>query len=237
MNITKVWKEWVVPLIIGVIAAAIYNGIQRIPPIFAVPYMNHAQIVTLVRFCYVVALTVGSIFIGRMLERHAIPSPLPGLLGNVPRQSKIFVLEVEGTQPLDSQKSNWKFFITNCTTRIVRRVEFGTLRSEIGGYEIYFNEIVVMQPGQKVQLTYQVYSRRALDRDSRHNSTLWDFGMDHAYGRGTTYFWYDIYIQYREADDDSVRDAGVVGVCFDLTNKILKVEGAEDYRKDRYRWL
>jgi hypothetical protein len=232
MNIAKVWKDWIVPVIVGVIASAIYEAIRRVPSIVSVPHLNDAQLGSLFRLCFFIALTFLLVYVGRMLERHEVALPIPGLSG--PSQSKQFVLEVAGSQPLDSQSSEWRFFITNCTTQILRSVELGTIRSEIGAFEICFNEITVIQPGQKVQLTYEIYSRRAADVLKQKKATLWDFGEDHSWGgRGTTYFWYDIPIRYRIGDGNSFHDGGVVGVCFDLHNKLLKVEGAELYRGDR----
>jgi hypothetical protein len=152
----------------------------------------------------------------------------------LPSSQAIFVLEVEGSQPLSSELSDWKFLITHCGTRTIRYVELGRTRSEIGAYEIVFKEIPVMVAAQKVSVSYEVIPRRQDDRYNERRATLWDFARDHAGERGSTYLWYDISIQYRDADD-SIRDGGVVGVCFDLDKQILKTEGADYYRKNNFR--
>jgi len=144
----------------------------------------------------------------------------------------LFVLEVEGSQPLGSSNSDWKFLLTNCATHTVRYVQLDKIRSEIGAYEIHFKEIPVLLPGQKAAVEYEVVSRRA---DDRSHPTLLDFGRDHAGERGNTYLWYDIPIRYRDAGDSN-RDGAVAGVCFDLHKKILKTEGAEIWRADRAKW-
>ena len=143
----------------------------------------------------------------------------------------LFVLEVEGSQPLDTKLSDWKILLTNCCMRTVTYVQLGPLRSEIGAYEIFFKEIPVMIPNQKTAVEYEVIPRREDERHKRQRATLWDFGMDHAGERGHTYIWYDIPVRYRDADN-SARNADAVSVCFDLAQKILKTEGVE-YWKDQ----
>lgn len=149
------------------------------------------------------------------------------------RQSQTFVLEVDGTRPLDGD-SDWKFYLTNCSTRILRYVQIGMLRSEIGAFQIGFNEVPVMQPGEKASLCYHVFPRRQIDVYSNRTFTLWDFAIDHAGERGSTFIWYDLAVQYRD-DDDSMRDGGLLGVCFDLDKKILKTEGADYFRENSYQ--
>jgi len=144
-----------------------------------------------------------------------------------------FVMEVAGTPPLSS--TDWKFLLTNCGARAVRYAQLSTIRSEIGAYEICFKEIPFLQAGNKVTVDYEVIPRREDDRDNMRRATLLDFGKDHAGERGHTYLWYDISIQYRDADD-SIRDGGVVSVCFDLAKQILKTEGADYWRKNRAIW-
>jgi hypothetical protein len=214
---------------------AIWALIQHLASVH-VPYFRIAAIFQLL---YFVLIALIGVFIGRGLERGVFVAPTDGgVVRPKMRQSQTFVLEVEGTQPLDSAGSDWKFFLTNCTTRILRTVQVSDTRSEIGAYDLCFNEIPVMQPGQKVKLSYQVFPRRDSEKhgSERKTSTLWDFGIDHANIRGNTFIWYDIPIVYRDGDEASFRDAGVVAVCFDLSHKILKTEGAEIYRKDRERW-
>jgi hypothetical protein len=150
------------------------------------------------------------------------------------QQSKIFVLEVDGSQPLDGN-SDWRLFLTNCSTRILRSVQLYNIKSEIGAYILGFKEVPVMQPGQKVTLGYEVSSRRLEEKYGQRKPTLWDFGIDHAGERGTTFIWYDIYIEYREPDENKTQSGGFVAFCFDLQNKKLKTEGAEESRKDRRR--
>jgi len=151
-------------------------------------------------------------------------------------QSEIFVLQVDGTQPLDNQNPDWRFFLTNCATRMLRSVKILNLRSEIEAYELTFHEIPVLQPGEKVTLFYEVLARRDDEKNSNKQPRLWDFATSHAGERGHTYIWYDLYVLYRDADDNTIRDGGIVGFCFDLDKKILKTEGAEHFRRSRERW-
>jgi len=164
-------------------------------------------------------------------ERSELPTRVPR--NNERRQSETFVLEADGTQPLDGN-SDWRFCLTNCNARILRYVQLSKIRSEIGAYEIFFKEVPVMQPGEKIVLTYEVFPRREAERYGNRKATLWDFALDHAGERGHTYLWYDISVRYRD-DDDSLRDGGLLGVCFDLQDKKLKTEGAEYYRNNNYR--
>jgi len=145
-----------------------------------------------------------------------------------------FVLEVEGSQSLSSELSDWKFLLTHVGTRTIRYVQLSRTRSEIGAYEIVFKEIPVMTAGQKISVSYEVIPRREDDRYNKRRTTLWDFAKDHAGERGHTYLWYDIPIHYCDIDD-SIRDGEIVGVCFDLDKQILKTEGAEHWRKNNYR--
>lgn len=150
-----------------------------------------------------------------------------------------FVLDVVGNQPLSSQLSDWRFLIQNCGSRTARYVQLGSIRSEIGAYVLEFKTIPALLAGEKLVIPYEVYPRRQDDRYSGKKATLWDFGRDHAGERGNTFIWYDIPVQYQEADD-SIRDAGILSVCFDLDKQILKTEGVEFWnekkRMDR-RWL
>jgi hypothetical protein len=144
----------------------------------------------------------------------------------------LFVLEVEGSQALSSRHADWTFLLTNCSPRTVTYVQLGPLRSEIGAYEIFFNEIPVLVPNQKVAVGYEVIPRRAGDRYAGEQATLWDFGIDHAGIRGHVFIWYDIPVHYRDADN-TVWDAGVVSVCFDLERQILKTEGVRYWREQK----
>jgi len=150
-----------------------------------------------------------------------------------------FVLDVVGNQPLSSQLSDWRFLIQNCGLRTARYVRLGTIRSEIGAYELSFKEIPALLAGEKVAVSYEVFPRRDDDRYGGKKATLWDFGKDHAGERGHTFIWYDIPVQYQEADD-SIRHAGIVSVCFDLDKQILKTEGVEFWNEKKRmerRWL
>jgi hypothetical protein len=73
-----------------------------------------------------------------------------------------------------------------------------------------------------------------IDLHSKRKATLWDFALDHARERESTFLWYDLSVQYRD-DDDWLRDGGLLGVCFDLGDKKLKTDGAEYYRNERER--
>jgi hypothetical protein len=143
-----------------------------------------------------------------------------------------FVLDVVGTQPLSSQLSDWRFLLQNCGSQTVRYVQLGAIRSEIGAYELDFKIIPALLAGEKAVVQYQVYPRRDDERYSGKNATLWDFGKDHAGERGHTFIWYDIPVQYRDADD-SIREAGIVSVCFDLDKQILKTEGVEFWNESK----
>lgn len=223
-----------IALVLGVAGNAIWAGIERLASgRVAIPDAPHVRIAAILQLFYFILIALVGVFIGRLLERGVITTD--GLLSREKiTQSKAFVLEVEGTKPLDGEDSDWQFFLTNCTTRILRCVELYNIKSEIGAYLIGFQEIPVMQPGQKIRLTHKVFPRRHDEAYRGKRPTLWDFGTDHAGERGNSYIWYDIYIEYREAEDDTVRNGGFVGVCFDLSGKKLKTEGAEYYRQDRY---
>ena len=141
-----------------------------------------------------------------------------------------FVLEIAGSQPLSSKLSDWKFLLTNCGTRTARYVQLSTIRSEIGAYEIWFKEIPVLLAGQKTAVDYGVVSRRRDDREKHRQGTLWDFALDNAGERGTTYFRYDISIKYTDTDG-SVGDGGIMAVVFYLHDETLTTEGGQ-YRRE-----
>ena len=143
-----------------------------------------------------------------------------------------FVLGVVGTLPLSSQLSDWRFLLQNCGSRTARYVRLGAIRTEIGAYDIEFKTIPALLAGEKAVVEYQVYPRRDDERYSGKKATLWDFGKDHAGERGHTFIWYDIPVQYQDADD-SVRDAGNVSLCFDLDKQILKTEGVEFWNESK----
>ncbi len=252
MNIPKSRKGLIVAVGIGVLTGvvgdAIWDGIKQLAPIHGAGlHAPHVALGEVFQLAYFVAIGLVGVFLGVSLGRrleaaNIAPRGSPDLKGpslSPPRaeihQSQTFVLEVEGTRPLDSENSDWRFFLTNCTTRILRRVELYNFESEIGAYVIGFHEVPVMQPGQKVLLNHEILPQREVERYSDKKATLWDFAMDHKGIRGHSYIWYDIYIEYRDQDDNSVRDGGFVGVCFDLSNKKLKTEGAEYYRKNNFR--
>jgi hypothetical protein len=144
----------------------------------------------------------------------------------------IFVLEVAGSQPLDGN-SDWRFFLTNCGNRIARYVKLGLIKSEIGAYVISFKEVPVIKAGEKVAVEYEVISRRSDDRHKDRRPSLWDFALDNAGERGSTYLWYDMPVGYKDVDD-SFFDGGVMSICFDLKAKKLKTEDAEYYRQHSY---
>ena len=146
----------------------------------------------------------------------------------------MFVLEVEGNQPLDSENSDWKFFLTNCTSRVLRNVELYNIKSDLGTYLLGFHEIPVIKPGEKVQLIHELWSRRMADRDSGKNPTLWEFATDIT-GKGrSSFIWYKILVEYKEAEDDKVHCGDFLFVCFDLPVKRVKTEGTQ-YLKDRFK--
>lgn len=212
----------------GIVGDAIWDGLKHLAnsQIGSLP-MPHLHLAAVLQLFFFVLVALVGVFIGRHFEhlREIVPIIRPKI-----RQSTIFVMEVEGTQPLNSKNSDWKFFLTNCSTRILRRVELYNIKSEIGAYLLGFQEISVMQPGQRVELHHTVFPQRLY---GSRKATLWDFAQDVAGAKATTFFWYDIYIEYREAEDDSTHDGGFVGVCFDIQNKILKTEGAEFHRENR----
>jgi hypothetical protein len=140
-----------------------------------------------------------------------------------------FALEVAGTPPLRTN-NDWKILLTNCGPRTARYVLLSTIRSEIGAYEIVFQEIPVMIAEQTISVSFEVIPRRVDDRQKAIRPTLWDFALDNAGERGTTYFRYDTSIKYTDTND-SVGDGGTVGIVFDLQYEILKTEGGEYWRK------
>lgn len=149
-----------------------------------------------------------------------------------------FVLDVVGNQPLSSQLCDWRFLIQNCGSRTARYVQLGTIRSEIGAYELAFKTIPALLAGEKATVFYEVYPRRHDEKYGEKTATLWDFAKGHAGERGNTFIWYDIPVQYQEADD-SIRDAGILSVCFDLDKQILKTEGVEFWNEKKkldIRW-
>ena len=188
-----------------------------------VPYLYSACVVLLV-FAAINALVISK---HEQKETFAPSQPEHGQTPNndtlaptIDHGRPIFVLEVAGTPPLRSN-NDWKFLLTNCGARTARYIKLSTIRSEIGAYEIWFKEIPALLAGQQIAVDYNVVSRRRNEWDKK--ISLWDFAMDHPSvgGRGTTYFWYDISIEYRDTDD-SVRSGGVIGVCFDTSREILK---------------
>lgn len=184
---------------------------------------------------YILAATLAALHFRR--ERGgSLPAALSGLIAGADNRPR-FVLEVGGTQPLDGN-SDWKFFLTNCSTRTFTYIKLGPFRSEIGAYDIFFREIPVLTPNQKVDVGYEVVPRRHGDIYEGKQATLWDFGMDHAGERGNVFIWYDIPVRYRDAGD-TVRDAGILSVCFDLERKILKTEGVEYWNEQKHqkRWI
>jgi hypothetical protein len=223
----------IIAICTGVVGDAIWDGLKRLaashvastPTPTPTPHFHFAAIFQLL---YFILIALIGVFIGKYLE--SLKAIVPALRRPKIQQSKIFVMEVEGRQPLNSKNSDWKFFLTNCSTRILRRVELYNIKSEIGAYLLGFQEIPVMQPGQRVELRHTVFPQRLYGPRA---ATLWDFAQDVAGATATTFFWYDIYIEYREAGDDSAHDGGFVAVCFDLQSKILKTEGAEYHRENR----
>jgi hypothetical protein len=147
-------------------------------------------------------------------------------------QTLRFVLDVVDNQPLSSQLSDWRFLLQNCGSRTARYVRLGTIRSEIGAYELCFKEIPALLAGEKAVVSYEVFPRRDDEKYSGKTATLWDFGKDHAGERGHLFIWYDISVHYQEADD-SIRDAGIVRLCFDLDTQVLKTEGVEFWNKKK----
>jgi hypothetical protein len=143
-----------------------------------------------------------------------------------------FVLDMVGTQPLSSPLCDWRFLVQNCGSRTARYVQLGRIRSEIGAYEIEFKTIPALVAGEKATAFYEVYARRHDEKYGKNKAALWDFATDHAGERGNTFIWYDIPLQYHEADD-SIRDAGILSVCFDLEKQILKTEGVEFWNEKK----
>jgi hypothetical protein len=143
-----------------------------------------------------------------------------------------FVVDVVGNQPLSSQLCDWRFLLQNCGSRTARYVRLGTIRSDIGAYELAFKTIPALLPGEKAPVFHEVYPRRHDEKHSEKKATIWDFGKDHSSERGHRFIWYDIPVQYQETDD-SIRDAGILSVCFDLENQILTTEGVEFWNEKK----
>lgn len=237
MTIPK--SEWKITVFVGVLTGivgdAIWDALKfawNHSPNLHLPHdlSNGAEVFQLLFFIFVGLVGV---FLGRMIEREHLPIPALNLKI---RQSKIFVLEVNGSQPLDSPICDWQFFLTNCTNRILRRVELDSIKSDLGTYLLGFHEIAVMQPGEKVQLAHKVWSRRMADQQSEKKPTLWDFANDVTSEGRSSYFWYKTPIEYREAEDDTIHCGDFVFVCFDLPAKRLKTEGVDDVLRTKGSW-
>lgn len=232
MTIAKSRKDWIVSvfgaIILGLAVNVIWEGIIWLVSLhFPYPHLEAIAIARLIG--YLTSAFIG-VFLGRELARRSIPVPLAGAKL---RQSQTFVLEVEGTRPLDTENSDWRFFLTNCTTRTLQHVELYNIQSDLGAYLLGFKEVPVMLAGQRIQLTHEIFPRRLTERQSNERPILWDFANDITGEGRSSYIWYDIYIEYREAESDAVQSGDFVFVCFDLPQKKMKTDGAQYYLKDR----
>ena len=196
----------------------------------------HVEAIAILHFVGYLGSSLIGVFLGRELERGSISSVSSAL--GVPHrplpQSKIFVLEVVGTLPLDDPNTDWKFFLTNCTDRLLRKVTPYNIRSDLGTYLLGFREIPFMRPFEKVELEPGLWSRRMSDRDSGKKPTLWDFANDVTGEGRSSYFWYKILVEYREAEDDTVHCGDFVFVCFDLPAKKMKTDGIDDVLRTKF---
>jgi hypothetical protein len=207
---------------IAIISNIVWEGLIRLVSLhFPRP---HVEAIAILHFVGYMGSSLIGVFLGRELERQSIP--IQRLRPKI-QQSKVFVLEVSGSQPLDSPICDWKFFLTNCTNRVLRHVELYNVKSDLGTYMLGFHELPVIQPGEKVQLIHELWSRRMLDRDNGKSPTLWDFATDITGQGRSSFIWYKILIEYKEAEDDDVHSGDFVFVCFDLPEKKMKTEGAQ----------
>lgn len=241
MNIPKSRKDWIVTafvtIILGVAADAVWAGIAHLSTVrIDPPLLPHIRLAPLAQLLYYVFVAMIGVLIGRNLARvqeiTAEILPIPNLR---PKLSRVVVLEVEGTKPLDDDETDWKFFLTSCHPQMIRSVQLSNINSEIEAYGIHFGQITVMHPGQRVEVPHYLFAHRHDEHYSNMRPTLWDFANSHAGRRGYNYLWYRIHVEYQEIDSDSVRDGGWLAVCFDVQNKRLTVENADFFLAEQWR--
>jgi hypothetical protein len=220
--------KYLIPVLVGAATIAVTTTLTLTRGAFS----GHASLVPYL-FGYGIALALLIFASAIAVNTHKQESPRNHRQESPRNEGALkFVLDVVGTQPLSSQLSDWRFLLQNCGSRTARYVRLGAIRSEIGAYEIEFKTIPALLAGEKAVVSYEVFPRRDDDKYSGAQATLWEFGKDHAGERGHTFIWYDIAVKYQEADD-SIRDAGIVSVCFDLDKQILKTEGVEYWRQSK----
>ncbi len=223
-------------ILTGVIGDAIWDGLKHLVPAHAVISMPHVNLPAIFQLFFFILVALVGVFIGRHLEKIRNVVPIDTLLRSDVRQSRTFVLEVEGTQLLDIENSDWRFFLTNCTSRVLRHVELYNIKSDLGTYLLGFHEIPVIKPSEKIQLIHQLWSRRMMDKDNGKIPTLWDFAIDITGEGRSNFIWYKILVEYQEAEDDKIHCGDFLFICFDLLNRRLKTEGTQ-YLKGRFKDL
>lgn len=240
MNIPNYQGKWayvISTIVLGVAANAVWaivtRSFGRIDPSMIRSYVSVAGIVQLL---YTVMVAGIGVFLGKTIGEARNPNSGGGLLDLVDRenlmpQSREFVLEVSGSEPVDG-KPEWCFWITNCTREILRSIQLSPVLSEIEAYQITFAEIAILQPGEKVKVPYGVYCRLS---GRTGKATLWDFAQSHAGERGAGFLWYDIRVRYRDSSGSDIIDGKWLSFCFVMYEKKLKTEGAEYFRKERLR--
>ena len=221
-------------VILGLVVNVIWEGLIRLTSLHF-PRL-HVEAIQVAHFVgYVTSALIG-VFLGRELERGSISSVSSAL--GVPRrplpQSKIFVLEIVGTLPLDDPNTDWKFFLNNCTGRTLRAVTLYNIQSDLGTYRLGFHEIPLLRPFEKVELKHELWSRRMVDRHNGMNPTLWDFANDITGEGRSSYIWYKILVEYREAEDEAVHCGDFLFVCFDLPAKKMKNDGIDDVLRTKF---
>lgn len=214
----------------GVIGDAIWDGIKYTVSRIGVhvPQTVPMELTQeLVQLSFFVLVGLAGVWLGGLIERGSFSS-LPSTLG-VPRRppprSKIFILEVVGSLPLDDPNTDWKFFLTNCTGRMLRAVTLYNIQSDLGTYRLGFREIPFVRPFEKVELHHELWSRRMSDFRDEVKPTLWEFANDITGIGRSSYIWYKILVEYREAEDEAVHCGDFLFVCFDLPAKRLKTGG------------
>jgi hypothetical protein len=239
MNIPKSRKDWIVTLftavVLGIVANALWAGIMHLANTHVdPPPLPHLHVSAIAQSFYYIFVALIGIFIGRNLTRvqEITADVLPM---RPPKLSRVVVLEVEGTKPLDDNETDWKFFLTSCHPQMIRSIQLSNINSEIEAYGIHFAGITVMHPGQRVEVPHYLFANRHDEKYSNTHPTLWDFAQSHAGIRGHSYLWYPIHVDYQELESDSVRDGGWLAICFDVYNKRLTVENADFFLAQQWR--
>jgi hypothetical protein len=240
MNISKSRKDWILAVVsavvLGAAGSAAWDGMKHLfdSGHVVLPVMPHLRLAAFAQLISYILIALIGVLIGRNLPsiQEITADVLPMAR---PKLSRVVVLEVEGTKPLDDNETDWKFFLTSCHPQMIRSVQLSNIDSEIEAYGIHFGQITVMHPGQRVEVPHYLFAQRHDERYGNTQPTLWDFANSHAGRRGSNYLWYRIHVEYQDLDSDSVRDGGWLAVCFDVRNKRLTVENADFFLAEQWK--